>query len=174
MKGEAFPKVIAIQRLEMWVTRAYSGGQVVKNLPARHEPQETPAQCLCLENHLEESMAIHSNILAWRIPQTEELGGLQSIVSQIVGHDWNNIARAHTHMHTHRGRMYLGLWHNDISKMKSLTSSKIMSYLFIFSGNDTQFSDSRFPSSTISLIVDRLNDKDQNLSPKLFLSKWAY
>ena len=101
MKGEAFPKVISIQRLEMWVTRAYSGGQVVKNLPARHEPQEIPAQCLCLENHLEESMAIHSNILDWRIPQTEELGGLQSIVSQIVGHDWNNIAHAHTHTHTH-------------------------------------------------------------------------
>ena len=162
----------------MWVTRAYSGGQVVKNLPARHEPQETLAQCLCLENHLEESMATHSNILDWRIPQTEELGGLQSIVSQIVGHDWNNIACTHTHTHTHthtyRGRMYLGLWHNDIPKMKSMTSSKIMSYLFIFSGNDTQFSDSRFPSSTIPLIVDRLNDKDQNLCPGLYLSKWAY
>ena len=32
-------------------------------------------------------MATHSSILAWKIPQTEELGGLQSMGSQIVGHD---------------------------------------------------------------------------------------
>lgn len=77
-------------------------------------------------------------------------------------------------MHTHKGRMYLGLWPNDIPKVKSMTSSKIMGYLFIFSGNDTQFSDSRFPSSTILLIIDRLNDKDQNLCADLDLSKWPY
>ena len=39
--------------------------------------------------------ATHSSILAWRIPQTEEPGGLQSIWSQRVGHDW-----AHTSTHT--------------------------------------------------------------------------
>ena len=33
-------------------------------------------------------MATHSSILAWEIPWTEEPGGLQSIRSQIVGHDW--------------------------------------------------------------------------------------
>ena len=37
-------------------------------------------------------MAIHSSILAWRIPWTEETGGLPSIGSQRVGHDWINIA----------------------------------------------------------------------------------
>lgn len=162
----------------MWVTGAYSGGEVVKNLPARHEPQETWAQSLCLENPLEETTATHSNSLDWRIPQTEELHGLQSTVSQTVGHDWNNIVRAHTHAHTdshpQRGRMYLGLWPNDIPKEKSMTSSKIMGYLFIFSGNDTQFSDSRFPSSTIPLTIDRLNDKDHNLCADLYLSKWTY
>ena len=40
------------------------------------------------EDPLEEGMAIHSNILAWRIPWTEEPGGLQSIGSQRVRHDW--------------------------------------------------------------------------------------
>ena len=40
-----------------------------------------------LEDPLEENMATHSNILAWRIPWTEESGGLQSIVLQRVGHD---------------------------------------------------------------------------------------
>ena len=39
------------------------------------------------EDTLEEGTAAHSSILAWRIPWTEEPGGLQSIVSQRVGHD---------------------------------------------------------------------------------------
>ena len=39
------------------------------------------------EDPLKEGMATHSSILAWRIPQTEEPGGLQSIGSQRVGHD---------------------------------------------------------------------------------------
>ena len=57
--------------------------QMVKNLPAM---QETRVQSLGWEDPLEESMANHSNILAWRIPWTEEPGGLQSIGSQRVGH----------------------------------------------------------------------------------------
>ena len=39
------------------------------------------------EDPLEESIATHSRILAWRIPWTEEPGGLRSILSQRVGHD---------------------------------------------------------------------------------------
>ena len=39
------------------------------------------------EDPLEKGMATHSHILAWRIPWTEEPGGVQSIVSQRVGHD---------------------------------------------------------------------------------------
>ena len=41
---------------------------------------------------LEEGMAIHYSVLAWRIPWTEEPGGLQSIGSQGVGQDWNDLA----------------------------------------------------------------------------------
>jgi len=44
-------------------------------------------QSLGQEDALEEGMAIHSTILAWRIPWTEEPGGLQSIGSQRVRHD---------------------------------------------------------------------------------------
>ena len=44
-------------------------------------------QSLGWEDPLEEVMATHSRILAWRIPWTEESGGLQSIGSQRVGHD---------------------------------------------------------------------------------------
>ena len=42
-----------------------------------------------------EGMATHSSILAWRIPWTEEPGGLQSIGSQKVGHDWSDLACTH-------------------------------------------------------------------------------
>ena len=48
----------------------------VKNLPAVQEPQEMQVQSLGLEDPLEEGMATHSSILAWRIPWTEEPGGL--------------------------------------------------------------------------------------------------
>ena len=44
---------------------------------------------------LEEGMATHSSILAWRIPWTEELGGLQSMGLQRVGHDWSDLASMH-------------------------------------------------------------------------------
>ena len=41
------------------------------------------------------------SILAWRIPTTEEPGGLQSMGSQKDRHEWSDLARMHTHTHTH-------------------------------------------------------------------------
>ena len=49
--------------------------------------QGTQVQSLGQEDPLEKEMATHSSILAWRIPWTEEPGGLQSMRSQKVGHD---------------------------------------------------------------------------------------
>ena len=49
--------------------------------------QETWVRSLSWEDPLEKGMAIHSSILAWRIPWTEELGRLQSMGSQRVRHD---------------------------------------------------------------------------------------
>ena len=57
--------------------------EMVKNLPAM---QKTWIQSLGQEDPLEKEMAAHSSILAWRIPWTEEPGGLQSTGSQRVGH----------------------------------------------------------------------------------------
>ena len=57
---------------------------MVKNLPAM---QETQVRFLDWEDPLEKEMATHSGILAWRIPWTEEPGGLQSMGSQRVEHD---------------------------------------------------------------------------------------
>ena len=47
-------------------------------------------QSLGREDPLEEGRATHSSTLAWRIPWTEEPGGLQSVESQRMGHDWEN------------------------------------------------------------------------------------
>ena len=58
--------------------------QKVKNLPAM---RETRVRSLDQEGPLEKGMATHSSILAWRIPCTEEPGGLQSMGSQRVRHD---------------------------------------------------------------------------------------
>ena len=58
--------------------------QTVKNLPAM---QETWVQSLGQEDPLEKEMATHSSIHAWKIPWTEEPGGLQSISLQRVRHN---------------------------------------------------------------------------------------
>ena len=67
---------------------SFQGALVIKNLPAnagnimRHR-----FRSLDWEDVLEEGMTAHSSILAWRIPWTEERGGLQSLGSHRVGHD---------------------------------------------------------------------------------------
>jgi len=82
----------------------FPDGAVVKNPPAM---QEMGVQSLDRDDPLEEKMATHSSVLFWRIPWTEEPGGLQSMGSQRVGHDR---AHAHTHTHTHaRARTILCL-----------------------------------------------------------------
>ena len=62
---------------QLW---GFPGGSVVKNLPAMQEAQETRVPSLGQEDPLEEEMATHSSIPAWKIPWTEEAGGLQSVV----------------------------------------------------------------------------------------------
>ena len=71
----------------------FPDGAVVKNPPAM---QEMGVQSLDQDDPLEEEMATHSSVLVWRIPWTEEPGGLQSMGSQRVEHD-----RAHTCTHMH-------------------------------------------------------------------------
>ena len=57
---------------------------MVKNLPAM---QEAWVRLLSQEDPREKGMATHSSTLSWRIPRTEEPGGLQSTGSQRVGHN---------------------------------------------------------------------------------------
>ena len=72
--------------------RASLVAQTVKRLPAM---QETRIQFLGEGDPLEEGMATHSSILAWKIPWTEEPSGLQPIASQRVRCDWSDLARRH-------------------------------------------------------------------------------
>ena len=69
---------IGTYRLPLWL----SG----KGSTCNQKSQETQFQSLGREDPLEKEMATQSSILAWRIPWTEEPGGLQSIGSQRVGH----------------------------------------------------------------------------------------
>ena len=61
---------------------------VVKNLPTNPGDQETWVRSLGREDPLEKEMSTHSSILSWRIPWAEDPGGLQSMGSQRVRHDW--------------------------------------------------------------------------------------
>ena len=62
----------------------FPSGSVVTDLPAMQEMQ---FRSLGGEDSLEKEMATHSRILAWKIPWTEETGGMQPIGSQRVGRD---------------------------------------------------------------------------------------
>ena len=66
------------------LVQGFPGGSVVKNLPAM---QGTQVRSLGQEDSLEKGIAIHSSILAWRIPWMEEPGGIQSTGSQRIGQD---------------------------------------------------------------------------------------
>ena len=75
----------------LYVSVGFPGGSAVKNPPAVLESQEIQVWFLGQEDPLKEGMATHSSILAWIIPWTEEAGGLQSIESQRVRHDWATV-----------------------------------------------------------------------------------
>ena len=62
----------------------FPGDSLVKNMPAK---QETQVQSLGWKDPLENEMATHFSILAWKIPWTEEPGGLKFMGSQRIGHN---------------------------------------------------------------------------------------
>ena len=78
------PHVILKKKKKNWHFR---DGSVVKNLPANAEDAGDTGFIPGLEDPLEKEMATHSSVLAWKIPWTEEPGGLHSMGSQRVGHD---------------------------------------------------------------------------------------
>ena len=95
-----------IKRIGCSSRRGFLSGSVIENLPAIQEMQKTWVQSLSKEDPLEEGMATHSSILAWRNPWTVESGRLQLLGSQRVRHD---LATEHTHLSTHQHRSSLDL-----------------------------------------------------------------
>ena len=92
---------------------AFPSGSAVKNLPVMQETQGTWVRSLDWEDPLEEGRATHSSIFAWRIPRTEEPGGLQSMGSQRVRHDWSDWAQHGTQVWA-SGRLRFEFWlHTD-------------------------------------------------------------
>ena len=77
--------MIYMLEMELIIIPASQLIQWVKNPSAMQETQKTQVWSLGQEDSLEEGMATHSSILAWRTPWTEESGGLQSIGLQRVG-----------------------------------------------------------------------------------------
>ena len=77
------------------VFQSFPGGSAVKNLPVN---TADASSILGPEDSLEKEMATHSGILAWRIPWTEEPGGLQSWGSRRVRHDLVANTTATTHL----------------------------------------------------------------------------
>ena len=125
------------ESLKSWKFKSLAGSTVVKNLPASAgDTDSIPGsgrwpggghgnwlQCCCLENPMDRGAwwtAVHrvtksrtwlsanTHTHPWRIPWTEEPGGLQSIGSQRAGHDW---AQTHTHTHTH---IHTGQWGRSV------------------------------------------------------------
>ena len=95
----------------------FLSGSVVKTLPVKQELQETQVQSLGQEDSLEEGMAIHSSILVWRIPWTEEPSGLQSIGLQGVKHDWSDLACTHADHKYCCQNSDLGIWLFTLSSL---------------------------------------------------------
>ena len=100
------------------------GGWVVKNLPAKKETQVwSPGW----EDSLEEDMATHSSVLAWRIPRTEEPGGLHVVTKSQTRLSTLHILCFHC-------SLVKGLWinkSNDLKKQKLRFSLKMLSRIFM-------------------------------------------
>ena len=78
-----------------WPSGVSPGGSAVRTCLPMQETQEMQVWPLGGADPLQEGMATHSSIPAWRIPWTEEPGRLQSIGSPRVRHNWSNLARWH-------------------------------------------------------------------------------
>ena len=82
--------------------------QMVRNLPAM---QKIWVQSLCQKDPPRKGMATHSSILAWRMPWTEETGGLQFLGPHRIRHNW--VTHTHTHTHTHTNTEELDTFTTD-------------------------------------------------------------
>ena len=81
----------SLEGYRLWGCKGFPGDSLVKNPPAMQEPREMWDQSLGWEDPLEKGMATHSSIYFGRVPWAEESGGLQSMGSHRVGHEWGDL-----------------------------------------------------------------------------------
>ena len=99
--------------------------QMVKNLPV----METWVWSLGQEDLLERGRTTHSSTVAWRIPWTEEPGGLQSLGSQRVGHDWAN-KHMYSIKHNFTFYFYFKIYRNVLKWQCQIVNSSLKRWLF--------------------------------------------
>ena len=92
----SFKLIFRVDFLYDWLVWFCCPRDSQESSPAQFESISSSALSLLYDPTLpfEKEIATHSSILAWRIPWTEEPGGLQSIRSQRIGHNWSNLALA--------------------------------------------------------------------------------
>ena len=90
--------VFSFKRCQKLTIMAFQVVLVVKNPPA-NGGNSRDVWSLGQEDPVEEGTATHFGILSWRIPWTEESGGLWSIGSRRAGHDWSDLAHMPCHYH---------------------------------------------------------------------------
>ena len=116
-------------RINVDFLRASQVTLVVKSSPANVGDIKDEVWSLGQEDPLQEGMETHSRILAWRIPWTEEPGGLQSIGPQRVGHDGSNLAlrffEGNLFLWTHRRRIFQ-------KQLRKISPEKRNLYLLFF------------------------------------------
>ena len=128
---------------------AFQIAQWVKNPPATQETQETWVWSLSWEDSLEEEMAFHSSILAWKIKWTEEPGGLQSKELDMTEHyhgsfkDLNNVNYRHN-------------WHPNMAKKWVDFSLRVKPV----GHQEARFSSVRCKSPLISVLISQVNSAD--------------
>ena len=84
-----------------WLAWASLAGLVVKNMPASVGGLRDMDSIPWWKDFLEEKVSTHSNILTWRIPWTEEPGGLSFIGWQWAGHDWVSESKPEAPLENH-------------------------------------------------------------------------
>ena len=136
--------------------------QTIKRLPTT---RETWVQSLGREDLLEKEMAIHSSILAWKMPWTEKPGKIQSTGSQRVRRDWATslfFIHAHAHTHTQTHTKFLD-WKNQYCENDHITQSKLL-----IQWNPYQITNDIFHRLEEKILHWHKNMKDPQIANRIF------
>ena len=157
LQAHCLPRLIPWIYLSLPLYWAFLVTQSVKNMPVM---LDTWNGSLGWDVPLEEGMAAHSSILAWRIPRTEEPGGLQSLGLQRVRHDWSDLP-----VYLDDLNRIIFVWATAMTL--NLTPEVRICWLFLWVKEENQLSD------TI-VIISRPCQSERNEDLRIFLFYFPY